>query len=145
MRRFYQVQPITLEDVIAKYTPRIQGREPTFSHIVLLSDVPIGKMQCYRNIDWPYYAADINLHDGVSIDYFIGEPSALGKGYGSLMVSTYLQEYVFRLFLDEGQCYVCHNASNTQAIHCSEAAGFHFVRDVIENGIPSKLYLSPKP
>ena len=37
------------------------------------------------------------------------------------------------------QCFICHGGSNTAAIRCYLAAGFEFLRNVIEDDTPSKL------
>lgn len=139
MKEFYQKEPITLDAVVAKYTPRILQNEPTFSHIALLKEKPLGYIQCYKNIDWPEYAKQVGLLNGISVDYFIGDPSMLGKGYGSEMVGAYLKEYAFTLFPEETDCYVCHDAKNLTATRSSEKSGFKYQRDVIENGVVCKL------
>jgi aminoglycoside 6'-N-acetyltransferase len=145
MRSFYQPEPVTLEEVSNKYSPRIEGIAPTFCHLALVGEQRVGKIQCYRNIDWPDYASEIGLSDGVSIDYFIGEPSFLKRGFGRGMVTSYLRDVVPQIFEHETRCYVCHDKTNIAAIKCSEAAGFQFLRNVIEIGKPMNLYFREVP
>lgn len=140
MRKFYQQQPIAMEEVIEKYTGRIEGTVPIYCHLACFENRPIGKIQCYKNADYREYAQEIGVTDGVSIDLFIGEPSFLGKGLGVQMLQSYLLDVAFKIFKDESHCYICHETENVRAIGCSEKAGFSFMREVVEEGKPSRLF-----
>ena len=144
MKPYYQPNPISLEEVIIKYSPRIEGSAAIFCHLALLEQQPFGKIQCYKNSDWTDYASEINLFDGISVDYFIGEPSHLRLGLGKQMLDKYIQNIVFKLFAAENKCYICHDEANLGAIKCSQSAGFEFARNVIANNKPSKLYQKTK-
>lgn len=144
MRAHYQRLPMTLEDVIAKYTPRIEGRVNTHCHIALLGDMPFGKIQCYRNADFPDYSAEILLDDGISLDIFIGAGELLGQGLGPAMLRAYINDVAFRIFEGERRCYICHAADNPAAIRGSEKAGFRLLRTVIEAGAPALLFVMDK-
>ena len=75
VRAFYQKDPITLDEVAAKYGPRVRGEAPTHCHLALSQGRPFGYLQCYRNLDWPDWAAEIDVDGGLSIDLFIGDPA----------------------------------------------------------------------
>lgn len=139
MRSFYQRNPISIEDVIKKYTPRIEGKVPTHCHIALTDNVPIGKIQCYRVTDYPIYAKEIGVSDGISVDLFIGEPQFLRQGLGKRMLTAYLDTVAFPQFPAEINCYICHEKSNQGALSCSVAAGFRPIRGVIEEGQQCEL------
>lgn len=139
MRAFYQLVPISLEQVIHKFTPRVEGAEPTFSHIVLMDGQAFGKIQSYKNINYSDYAAEVGLTEGISIDLFIGDPAYLKKGLGRQMITAYLKSVALSLFPDERHCYICHDKTNLVALNCSKSVGFNHVRDVTENGIPCEL------
>jgi aminoglycoside 6'-N-acetyltransferase len=144
LRRFYQKRPITLDEVIAEYAPAIRGEEPGRLHLALHTGHPFGYLQCYRNLDYPDYARELDLDDGASIDFYIGEPDKLGQGLGSRMERSYVLDVVFPLYPSETHCYVCHESANHTALACSQAAGFKFLRDVIEAGLPSRLLVFPR-
>ena len=140
MRDFYQQKPIRLDEIIEKYTPRIEGFAPTQSHIAYCEDQAIGKIQCYKICDYPEYGDEIGVTDGISVDLFIRDPSFLRKGLGRQILQSYLTDVAFKIFEDEKYCYICHEVENLAAIACSKAVGFSFIKDVIESGKPSKLF-----
>ena len=144
MRTFYQKTPLTIESVIEKYTPRIERKVPAHSHIVLADGTAIGKIQCYRAVDYPDFAGEIGVEDGISVDLFIGEPAFLGQGLGKAMLGAYLHLVAFVLFPEETRCYICHEKSNIPALSCSKSAGFEYVRDVVESGERSELLVYKK-
>jgi aminoglycoside 6'-N-acetyltransferase len=139
LRQFYQKRPITLDEVAAEYAPAIRGEEQGHLHLALQAGRPFGYLQCYRNLEYPDYARELDLRDGASIDFYIGEPDALGRGLGKHMERSYVLDVVFPLYPAESNCYVCHESSNGLALACSQAAGFKPLRDVIEAGLPSHV------
>lgn len=141
MRDFYQKTSVLRSEVAQKFGPRIRGEFPTYDHIVSLADKPFGKLQCYRNIDHPGYAKEVNLFEGISVDLFIGEPHMLGRGLGRKMLRAYVVEVAFELYPKECACFICHELTNLRARACSAAAGFHPLRQVIEEGLPSELFV----
>ncbi len=139
MQQWYEPRPVTLDEVTAKFTPRISGDQPTHCHIALLKGVPFGKIQVYKNADYPDYSADIVVEDGVSLDLFIGNPALLGQGLGALYLTRYINTIVQQLYPQETHIYICHKTSNPRACKASEKAGFKKLRDVEEAGRPAVL------
>ncbi|MBI4642139.1 MAG: GNAT family N-acetyltransferase [Candidatus Tectomicrobia bacterium] len=43
-------------EVVEKYSPRIQGQEPTDGFVILYDDTPIGYIQTYKIKDYPDYS-----------------------------------------------------------------------------------------
>ena len=139
LRQFYQKRPITLDEVRAEYTPAIRGEEAGRLHLALQEGRPFGYLQSYRNLEYPDYARELDLGDGASIDFYIGEPDRLGRGLGKRMERRYVLDVVFPLYPAEPHCYVCHETANLTALASSQAAGFRPVRDVTEAGQSSRL------
>lgn len=139
MRDFYQRKPISEDEVRKKYLPRIKGQVPTFSHIALIDNRPIGKIQCYRCLDYPHFASQIGVSDGIALDFFIGEVEYLGQGLGKLLLRDYLESVAFEIFPKEQNFFICHDKNNSRAIATSKSCGFRFLREVIEDGIESEL------
>ena len=139
MQQWYEPRPVTLQEVTAKFRPRIEGLQPTFCHIALLKGRPFGKIQSYRNADYPDYSADIVVEEGVSLDLFIGEPDLLGQGLGAPYLQRYIETVVAAVFPAERHVYICHKTGNTRACRASEKAGFTRLRDVEEAGHPAVL------
>lgn len=141
LRTHYQRTPMTREEVRTKYLPRTRSDSLGRCHVAQEDGVPFGKIQCYRNVDFPSYATEIGVEEGTSVDLFIGEPALLGKGIGVAMLRSYVDNVVFREFREERNCYICHAADNVKAIRCSSTAGFVHVRDVVEGGVHSCLFV----
>jgi aminoglycoside 6'-N-acetyltransferase len=139
MRDFYQKTPISQAEVEAEFLPDLRGEFPTFHHFALLGGRPIGKLQCYRNLAYPDYAAEIGVAEGVSIDLFIGEAELLGRGVGRRMLRAYALEIALPLHPDEAKAFICHELANLRARACSKAAGFVSLGVVDEAGAPSEL------
>lgn len=137
MRDFYQKTPISLEEVEAEFLPDLRGEHPTFHHLALLAGRPFSKLQCYRNLAYPAYAAEIGLDEGVSIDLFIGEAELLGRGLGRRMLRAYALEIALPLHPGETKASICHEMARARA--CSRAAGFERVALIVEAGQPSEL------
>ncbi|NJS13383.1 MAG: GNAT family N-acetyltransferase [Sphingopyxis sp.] len=144
MRHFYQKTPIDLDEVEQKFGPRIEGKTPTFDHIVMHSGVAIGKMQSYKIMDYPDFAKDIDVNDGISVDLFIGNPVKIGVGLGKNMLRSYLSQIAFPEFAAEDFCYICHEIDNHAALACSKSVGFKYLKDVVESGNKCKLLVIDK-
>lgn len=139
MREFYQKHPVSRDDVEAEFLPDLTEETPTFHHIAELDGRPFAKLQCYRNLSYPDYAAEIGVGDGVSIDLFIGAPSLIGRGVGRRMLRAYALEIALPLHPGERRAYICHELANARARACSRAAGFVVSAHVVEAGLDSEL------
>jgi aminoglycoside 6'-N-acetyltransferase len=146
VRTFFQKDPITLGEVAAKYGPRVRGEAPTRCHVALDGERrPFGYLQCYRNLDWPDWAAQIDVEDGLSIDLYIGEPGFVGSGYGRAMLGAYVRDVAFALHPDERLCFIAHARDNAAALACSAAVGFRDLRDFVEDGVDMRLLVLERP
>lgn len=139
VRRFYQKATVTLDEIAAEYGPAVRGEEPSLCHVALLGCTPFAYLQCYRNADYPEWAAIIGASDGISIDLFIGDPAFLHRGLGRVTLRGYLREVAFARHREERRVYIGHDPANTAALRCSEAAGFRRINTFIENGIEMVL------
>jgi aminoglycoside 6'-N-acetyltransferase len=140
VRRFFQKMPATPGEVAAKYGPRVRAEVPALSHLALSDGAPFGYLQCYRNADWPDWAANIQVDDGISIDLFIGEPGFLHRGLGRAMLADYLRDVAFPAFPAEGRAYIAHEPANTAAVACSRAVGFKPLRGFVEDATAMTLF-----
>ncbi|MEB2298638.1 acetyltransferase [Lysinibacillus xylanilyticus] len=111
--------PFSIEQVRKKYEPRVRGEILVFSFIVELDDSPIGFMQYYK-----LQAEELKelgyLHNKVvfGIDQFIGIPKLFNKGYGTIMVSKFI-ELIFKI-TDAEIIILDPEVSNERAIRCYE-------------------------
>lgn len=139
VRRFYQKEPITLEEVEAEYGPTIRGEEPSLSHLALSGSAPFAYLQCYAIMAYPAYARTIGVDHGVSIDLYIGDPGFVGRGFGRAMLAGYLGRVAFPAYPNEDLAYIAHEPDNLAALGCSRAVGFRPLRRIVEDGVVDQL------
>jgi hypothetical protein len=139
VQRFYQKTPISLDEVVAEYGPLIRGEAPDICHFAMSGNAPFAYLQCYRNVDYPDWAAFIEVNDGISVDLFIGVPAYLRRGFGRLALREYLQRIAFPHFAEETRAYIAHESVNRAALSCSQAVGFRPVRKFLEDGADMQL------
>jgi aminoglycoside 6'-N-acetyltransferase len=144
LTRFFQKQSITLEEIAAKYGPRVRGDVPTHCHLATDDGRPFAYLQCYRLADWPEWAALVESSEGIGVDLAIFEPDIIGQGAGRAMLDTYLRDVAFPQFPAETKCFIAHEVENRAAIACSTAAGFAFVRNFFEGQVETALFVASR-
>jgi hypothetical protein len=140
VRAFYQVAPITLDEVIAEYAPMVGNATPTICHLAVSDGTPFAYLQSYRNLAYPEWAELIGVDDGISVDLYIGEPAFLHSGVGRAVLVAYLQQLALPYF-GEARAYIAHATANATALRCSQAAGFRPLRAFLEDGVPTLLLM----
>lgn len=92
---------VTLKDVQSKYGLRVDGREKVDCYIVCADQMPFGFIQVYNARLFAREEYNLNQVEELSsierlaaIDFFIGEPSYLGKGYGTLMIQQFIEQII---------------------------------------------------
>src|SRR5579871_6740726 len=115
VRAFYQPAPITLAEVTAEYAPMVGNAMPTICHIALYGGTPFAYVQSYRNLDYPEWAELIEVGDGISVDFFIGDPAFLHRGMGRALLAAYLRDEAFPHFA-ETRAYIAHAVANATAL-----------------------------
>ena len=127
VRRWWR-EPETLEHVTAKYTPRINGDEPTEMFVVLLDDAPIGWIQRYRiddHDDWArtITATGVDVGCAAGMDYTIGEEDLVGRGIGTAMVAAFSRRLLDD-WIDVQQIIVTPQEANRPSCRALEKAGY---------------------
>lgn len=119
----------SLDDILHKYQPRINGTENVPSFIIEIESHPIGFIQYYCLKDYlpEGVIRDINplfeqYHPGemAGIDVLIAEDKNRGKGLGTQIINQFIATFLmhYRLIVVDPE------RSNVQAIRCYEKAGF---------------------
>lgn len=112
---------------------KVKGNGYDYPFAIILNDKPIGYIQCvdlhcyystHPDAKSTYYATE--PEGTYCVDVFIGEPSCLNKGYGSIIVkkfTNWLMHWpeVKKILIDP-------STENKRAIRCYEKAGFVFIR-----------------
>ncbi|MGO8864238.1 MAG: GNAT family N-acetyltransferase [Acidimicrobiales bacterium] len=79
-------------DEIEDIRRSVTGEQPT--HILVVEDDgrPIGWCQWYLLSDYPDYASDVDARAGeIGIDYAIGDPTCIGRGFGTKLIDRLFQ------------------------------------------------------
>lgn len=80
----------TLESVIERYGPQVDGVASTRLWVVEVNGRSGGYCQDYRIRDHPDFSVLTPDPDAVGVDYLIGEPHLLGQGVGTVMLWCWL-------------------------------------------------------
>lgn len=82
----------SLPAVLARYTPTLQGSDPTVVLIALLDDRPVGLAQWYFWDAYPTSRDAYGIPVGtVGIDYFIGHAHDCDRGLGTQLIAALLE------------------------------------------------------
>ena len=125
----------SLEQVRAKYAPRIEGTEPTKCYIIELEERPVGFIQCYYIRDWPEYAIGAEGATAAGIDLFLGERRYGYQGLGPRVIRQFLREVMFAEYAVDS-CIIGPAQNNHAAIRAYEKVGFRYLKTV---SIPGEL------
>jgi aminoglycoside 6'-N-acetyltransferase len=154
VREWWRGRPADLVSVRAKYLPRIEGEEPTEMFVIAAGQRPIGMIQRYRVADYPDWAdtlaAVLAAEPAAGIDYLIGEPDAVQRGYGSAAI-TAITAMIFEQWPDISAVVVGVQQANRPSWRALERADFRRVwagqldsDDPSDSG-PAYVYLRSRP
>jgi len=106
----------------------VDGLDPADVFIVSHGPQPIGLLQRYTFADNPGYIADLAgliaaPSAALSIDYLIGEPALLGRGFGSAMIRAAI-ESIWRDHPNAPSIIVPVSSANIASCRALERAGF---------------------
>lgn len=133
----------SLEDVQAEYLPHVLGQTSVTPYIAMLGQVPIGYAQSYIAMGSGDGWWEDETDPGVrGIDQSIGEAELLGRGLGTVLVRTLVEQ----LFRDPAVTQVQTDPApgNARAIRCYQKAGFRIVREIVTPDGPAVYMLQER-
>ena len=133
-------EALTLDEITAKYAPRIDGKEDVRCFVIVHDERPIGYIHEYP-VAGSEYVQDIADAECVAgIDLFIGEMEFHHRGLGASIIRQFLNDVVF---VDPAveTCIIDPSVSNRGAIRAYEKAGFSFLKTVTEDDESEAHYL----
>jgi len=133
-------EALTLDQIIAKYAPRIDGKEDVRCFVIVHGDAPIGYIQEYPIGDSEYAGQIAASECATGIDLFIGEVEFHHRGLGAPIIRQFLKDVVFADPAIES-CIIDPAVSNRGAIRAYEKAGFRFLKTVTNPGAAEAQYL----
>jgi aminoglycoside 6'-N-acetyltransferase len=113
----------TPEAVEQQYGPRIDGMSATRMWVVEANGRSIGFVQDYRISDYPEYAILTPRPDTIGIDYAIGEPAWVGRGFGARAVWAWMLNARHR-FPDATTYFAAPDHRNTASLRILQKVGF---------------------
>lgn len=124
VQQFYSLRNWSLQEVFDKLSPYLSGEKPVWIFIAVHNNIPIGYVQYYRVIDFPWPEQDLPdsvIQSGAGMDLFIGEISYLGKGYGTQIVTQFLDRIIWPHF---NYCVVDPDCKNQPAMNFYQKLSF---------------------
>jgi aminoglycoside 6'-N-acetyltransferase len=116
--------PLDLEGIEADFGASVDGTDPTRCFLIVEGDRPIGFIQAYRVADSPEYAQATEEPDAVGVDLFIGEPSRVDRGVGTIVLEFFLDDVVWPSYPDVRRCIASPSVHNLRSQRAFEKAGF---------------------
>jgi aminoglycoside 6'-N-acetyltransferase len=118
----------SLEQVRAKYAPRISGEDPARGFIIEVGDNAIGFIQCDRDVaDAPHLRRLLDEPErAAGIDLFIGERANAYRGLGPRIIREFLRQVVFAS-PETSACIIDPAQNNAAAIRAYEKTGFRHI------------------
>jgi len=129
----------TFDEFAREYVDAVEGRDPTDVYVIELDGRSIGAIQTYVVADHPEWEALLQVGPGVAgVDLLIGEAELAGRGLGPQILRAFLHEVVFAR-ADVHACVAGVEPANERSLRAFAKAGFHPVRDYVEDGLPHRL------
>jgi RimJ/RimL family protein N-acetyltransferase len=122
-------EAVSLDEIVAIYSPRIDGEEDVRCFVIVNDHTAIGYIQEYPIGE-----------DSAGIDLFIGEVEFHRRGLGAPIIRQFLNDIVFADTAVES-CIIDPVVSNRGAIRAYEKAGFRFLKTVTNPGEAEPHYL----
>lgn len=130
VQAFYSLRTWSEEEVLAKLKPILEKKKPLLGFLVFVDEKPIGYVQYYRVLDFPWTDQDIDdeiVKSAVGLDMFIGEPSVIFKGVGSKIIESFLEQIIWP---DFSYCFVDPDERNKASVRMFEKSGFQFYKNI---------------
>lgn len=133
-------EPATVAYVEKEYGP---SDDKTDVYVVEGDGRPIGIIQSYRVEDYPEHFQSVKMPGGVGVDLFIGEPSLIGRGYGTQLLKDFAAQIVKVKYPSASGIVADPEVANLASIRAFEKAGFRKGEIVTgeEDGGPEQLMI----
>lgn len=137
--RWFADSPLDLHTAEEKYGPRVDGKTPTRMHVVNISNATVGYLQHYLVQDYPDYLSAVGYKDAAGIDFLIGEPNYVGKGFGPRVLMRYISQIVVPQCPSIRRVVSTPDPENVRSIRTLEKAGFTQAHTIVVDGKRERL------
>jgi RimJ/RimL family protein N-acetyltransferase len=125
---WFDGEPQDLEGTEREYGPTLDGLEPTFMHAIEIDGRDVGYIQHYHVASYPEYANALGIENAAAIDYVIGDPEYVGRGYGPSIIRRYVEDFVLPAHPTISCVLSSPSPENARSIRALEKAGFRQLR-----------------
>ena len=131
---------LSLDALVGKYQPMIDGAEPVRGFVIVIDGQPVGFIQAYRIGDHPDYQRQLAVDpEAVATDLFIGNAAWRDRGWGTAALRVFLDRVVFGE-MGTGLAVIAPEPANARAIRVYERVGFRWGKTVpvVDEDDPAK-------
>lgn len=143
--RWWEGDDVSWDGVVRDYSSA--NTEPTEYWIASVEGADVGWIQCYATADYPdedevrhWWAAGVP-RTTAGIDYLIADPAARGKGLGTSMIRTFVDQVVFGRHPDWTHVGASPVEANVASWRALAGAGFRHVATFTDAHGPCRLML----
>ena len=132
----------SLDDVSAQYRAYIDGTVPVYAFVVSANGRSVG-LACWarlKDLDDRARVDEVDVVSTAGAAVLIGDPDAVGRGLGPLIIESFLNQFVFA-DPQVSACVVDPEPDNSIAIRAYEKVGFRFVRAIPGQSGARAVYL----
>jgi RimJ/RimL family protein N-acetyltransferase len=135
VQEFYSLRPWTLSEIAEKFQDRVSEAKAIsniHSFIAKIQDSPVAYLQCYAVKDHPWEGQNFSkdfIEKSVGLDFFIGEPSFLGKKMSGLILESFIPE-ILKIYPAAKCLVVDPEIQNQRSIRFFEKQGFKFDQEI---------------
>ena len=128
VRKWWDYDIAWTDELVAEkytsYAKGLKGDKPIHAYVFYDNETPIGYIQYYDIHDFP---RDTQFPEkSAALDFYIGEPNYLRKGYGGATLKAFCEEVIWSQF---DACFVDPEPDNESAIRGYESAGFEVFKE----------------
>lgn len=126
VRPWYDEGELTMGNIAARFAPRAG----ISCYSIVIDDQPAGYIQTYRIGDEPEYQRKIDVDpDAIATDLFIGEAAYRNRGWGTIVLRTFVNRIVFGE-MGASLAMIAPDPKNLRAVRSYEKVGFRQVKTV---------------
>ena len=137
---WYTKKNVTLERVIEKYKPYVNGEKPTEPYVILHEDKAIGYIQTYRIDAYKAYSELVGVPNSAGLDLFIGDAQYVHKGYGALAIMDFMAQVICKMEQIEAVV-IGPSPNNKVANRAYEKAGFVYLKTFFNKNEDDSEYI----
>jgi 8-oxo-dGTP pyrophosphatase MutT (NUDIX family) len=115
--------PATVDEARQRYGSRLAGESATRMWVTRVDGVRAGYIQAYRVGAYDEYAEKTQDPDAIGFDYLIGEPAVVGRGWGRVVIWSFMRDVLCAEYPDAPRFLASPDHRNHRSVRVLEACG----------------------